>query len=30
MKHQVLSPGMEHGEEADFGAEMFRVGGNGA
>ena len=30
MKHQVLSPGMEHGEEANFGAEMFGVGGNGA
>src|SRR5580692_3722063 len=30
MKHQVLSPTVQHGEEADLGAEMFGVGGNGA
>src|SRR5580693_4191993 len=30
MKHQVLSPTVQHGEEANFGAEMFGVGGNGA
>jgi hypothetical protein len=30
MKHQVLSPTVQHGEETDFGAEMFGVGGNGA
>ena len=27
---QSLSPGMEHGQEADFGAQVFRVGGDGA
>ena len=30
MKHQILSPGMEHDEEANFGTEMFGVGGNGS
>jgi hypothetical protein len=30
MKHQVLSPTVQHGEEANLGAEMFWVGGNGA
>src|SRR5260370_26998222 len=30
MKHQVLSPTVQHGEEADLDAEMFGVGGNGA
>ena len=29
MEVQILSPGMEHGEETDFGAEMFGVVGNG-
>ena len=28
--HQRLSPGVEHGEEADLGAEMPRIGGDGA
>lgn len=27
---QVLAPGMEHGEEADLGAEMLGIGGDGA
>ena len=27
VKH-LLAPGMEHGEEADGGAEVLRVGGN--
>ena len=27
---QVLAPGMEHGEEADLGAEMLRIGGDRA
>lgn len=30
MVHEVLSPGVEHSEEADLCAEMFWVGGNGA
>jgi hypothetical protein len=30
MEHQVLSPGMQGGEEADLGAEIFGVSGNGA
>jgi hypothetical protein len=25
---QGLSPRMQHGEDADFGAEVFRIGGN--
>ena len=29
MKHQVLSPTMEHGKEADLGAEMFGIGRDG-
>ena len=28
MQMQVLSPGVEHGEEADGGAEQSRVGGS--
>ena len=27
---QVLSPGMEYGEETDLGAQVLRIGGNGA
>jgi hypothetical protein len=30
MKIQILTPTMQHGEEADLGAEMPRIGGNGA
>jgi hypothetical protein len=30
MKKQVLPPTMQHGEEADLGAEMFGIGSNGA
>ena len=30
MMHQVLSPRVQHGEETDFGAEMSRIGGDGA
>jgi hypothetical protein len=26
---QVLAPGVEHRDEADLGAEMLRVGGDG-
>ena len=26
MVREILAPGMQHGKEADFGAEMFRVG----
>jgi hypothetical protein len=26
---QVLTPGVQHGEEADGGAEVFGVGGDG-
>src|SRR5881227_2209699 len=29
MKVKVLAPGMEHGKEADFHAQMFGVAGNG-
>ena len=29
MKKQVLSPTVEHGEEADLGAEMFGIGSDG-
>src|SRR5271170_2628372 len=29
MKVQVLTPGVQHGKEADGGAEMFRIGGDG-
>ena len=29
MSKQILSPGVKHGEEADLGAQMFRIGGNG-
>lgn len=29
MKEQILSPGVENGEEPDFSAEAFRVGGDG-
>jgi hypothetical protein len=29
MKMQVLTPGVQHVEEADGGAEMFGIGGNG-
>ena len=28
--HQVLPPGVEHGQEADLGAEVGRIGGDGA
>ena len=27
---QVLAPGVEHGDETDFGAEMTRIGGDRA
>jgi hypothetical protein len=27
MMLQALSPGVQHAEEADFGAEVFRIGG---
>ena len=27
---QVLSPGVQHTEEADFRAQMLRIGGDGA
>jgi hypothetical protein len=30
MMMQVLAPGMEHGHEADLGAQVLRVGGNPA
>src|SRR6202046_3659174 len=30
MVHPVLPPGVKHSEEADFGAEMFRIGGDDA
>ena len=30
MKQQALSPTVKHGEEADLGAQMFGIGGNGA
>ena len=30
MMVQVLAPGVEHGDEADLGAEMLRIGGDGA
>ena len=30
MSDERLAPGVEHGEEADVGAEMLRIGGNGA
>src|ERR1700676_1808609 len=29
MKEEILSPTVEHGEEADFGAEMFGIGSDG-
>ena len=28
MMHQVLTPGMEHAEETDLGAQVIRTGGN--
>ena len=28
MKKQVLPPGVKHGKKADFGAEMFGIGGD--
>ena len=28
MMDQILAPGMENGEETDFGAEMLGIGGN--
>jgi signal transduction histidine kinase len=28
MKMQVLTPGVQHGKEADGAAEMFGIGGN--
>jgi hypothetical protein len=30
MMHQVLAPGVQHGQEADLRTEMCRVGGDGA
>jgi len=30
MMEQVLPPGMEYGEEADLGAQMLGIGGDGA
>ena len=30
MRDERLAPGVEHREEADRGAEMLRIGGNGA
>ena len=30
MMEQVLAPGVQHGEEADLGAQMLRIGGDGA
>jgi hypothetical protein len=30
MVEQVLSPGVEDGEEADFSTEMLGIGGKGA
>src|SRR5215469_12642256 len=30
MVQQVLSPGVEHSEEADLGSQVFRISGNGA
>ena len=30
MMHQGLSPRVQHGEEADLGAEMLGIGGDGA
>jgi hypothetical protein len=30
MKKQVLSPAVEDSEEAELGAQMFGIGGNGA
>ena len=30
MVEKILAPGMKDGEKADFGAEMFGIGGNGA
>ena len=29
MKMQVLTPGVQHGKEADGGSEMFGIGGDG-
>ncbi len=29
MEMQILTPGMQHGEEADLRAQVFRVAGNG-
>jgi hypothetical protein len=29
VRHQILPPGMEHGEETDLGAQMFGIGGDG-
>ena len=29
MKEEILSPTVEHGEEADLGAEMFGIGSDG-
>jgi hypothetical protein len=30
MMMQVLAPGVEHSDEADLGAQMLRIGGDGA
>jgi hypothetical protein len=29
MKMQILTPGMQHGEEADGGAQVSGIGGDG-
>ncbi len=28
MVEQILAPGVQHAEEADLGAEVFRIGGD--
>lgn len=30
MVHQILPPGVEHGQEADLRAQMLRISGDGA
>ncbi len=30
MMEPILTPGVEYGEEADLGAQMFGIGGKGA
>ena len=30
MMKQVLAPGVQHGEEADLGAQVLGIGGDGA